>query len=279
MIESPLSRPYDITPPRGLLHLDWRELWRFRELFYIFVWRDIKVRYKQTVLGVAWVVFQPLITMGIFTLFFGYLAKIPSHGIPYPIFVYTGLLFWNYYSTAVTLASSSMVDNENIIKKIYFPRIILPLATATTPLVDFLISLTVLFGLMLHYGFMPGLTGLLLLPLLIVAVLGNAIGLSLLTASLNARYRDVRYLLPFFFQTVFFLTPIIYPVTLVPANLQWLMYLNPMAGIITIARHALLRTGPIPWQLTGISLLAGVVVFVCGLTYFRKTERSFADIL
>lgn len=275
--QSPIH--YVITPPRSLVQFNFPELWRFRELLYIFVWRDIKVRYKQTVLGVAWAVFQPLVTMLIFTVFFGRLAQVPSDGTPYPIFVYSGLLFWNYFSTALTNASNCLIENENIIKKIYFPRLILPLSTTTTPAIDFVFALLVLFGLMAYYRYVPDFWGIVILPVLLLFSFMAASGLGLFLASLNAKFRDVRYILPFFIQILLFVTPVIYPVSLLPERLQWILYLNPMTGVITVARSLLLGGSMINWELVGISAAMSIIFLLIGIMYFRKTERFFADIL
>jgi len=271
--------PYEIKPPRGLIRINFKELWRYRELFYIFVWRDIKVRYKQTALGVVWAVFQPFLTMIIFSLFFGRLAKVPSEGIPYPVFVYAGLLLWNYFAAALTSSSDSLLANEGIIKKVYFPRLILPISSTITPAIDFGISFLVLLALMLYYRFTPTIVGILIMPVLLTVSLLCAAGIGFLLSSINVKYRDVRYILPFFIQIMLFLTPVIYPVSIIPARFQWLAYLNPMTGLITIARALLLHTGAVDWKLLPISLLVALVLFLVGLFYFRKTERFFADII
>ncbi len=275
----PKPTPYIISPPKGLVRINLPELWRYRELFYIFVWRDIKVRYKQTVLGLIWAIFQPFATMIIFTVFFGRLAKIPSDSIPYPIFVYTGLLFWTYYQTALTNATSCLVENESIIKKVYFPRLILPISTTITPLIDFASALCVLFGLMIYYHYTPHLAGIIVLPILLVMSTISASGLGLYLASLNVKYRDVRYVVPFFIQMLLFVTPVIYPVSLIPQKLQWLIYLNPMTAVITLARNLLLGSGTIEWRYIGISLLSSMIIFILGVAFFRKTERFFADLI
>lgn len=270
---------YEITPPKKLVSINLPEIWRYRDLLYIFVWRDIKVRYKQTAIGVVWAIFQPLFTMIIFTVFFGRLAQMPSDGVPYPIFVYAGLLLWNYFSSALASASDSLVYNESIVKKVYFPRLILPLSTTVTPAVDFLLALIVLFGLMAYYHFTPHLLGIILLPLLLLISLLSAWGLGTLLASVNVKYRDVRHALPFFIQLMLFLTPVIYPVSMIPAKFQWIIYLNPMAGIIQTARAALLGGGAVDWSILFISFGISLVLVYCGIYYFRKTERFFADIL
>lgn len=281
MTETPseLKLRYEITPPKGLVRINWAELWRYRELFYIFVWRDIKVRYKQTVLGVAWAIFQPFVTMVVFTVFFGRLAQIPSDNIPYPIFVYSGLLFWMYYLSALTNTTGSLVENENIIKKVYFPRLILPISTAITPAIDFLAALIILFCLMAFYRYTPSVVGIMALPVLLLVSTVAASGLGLFMASLNAKYRDVRYILPFFLQLMLYVTPVIYPIGLLPEKWQWLLYLNPMTGVITVARTLILGQGTIDWNYVALSVLISVIIFALGLVYFRKTERFFADII
>lgn len=270
---------YVIAPPKGLVRINWPELWRYRELFYIFVWRDVKVRYKQTVLGVAWAVFQPLATMIIFTVFFGRIAHVPSDNVPYPIFAYVGLLLWTYYMSALGNATNCLVENENIVKKVYFPRLILPVSTTITPLIDFGAALVVLFGLMAWYRYVPHAWGIVALPFLLLVSTVAASGLGLFLASFNAKYRDVRYALPFFLQLLLYVTPVIYPVSLVPARWQWLLYLNPMTGVISVARSLLVGGSSIHWGLVGISLLSAAAAFVCGVIYFRRTERFFADII
>lgn len=270
---------YTIKPPKRLVNINLPEIWRFRDLFYIFVWRDIKVRYKQTVLGILWVVFQPLLTMIIFTIFFGRLANMPSNDIPYPIFVYSGLLFWNYYSTALTNSSNCLVENEGIVKKVYFPRLILPLSSTITPIIDFLFALVILFILMFYYQYVPSIMGIFLLPILLIMSFISAAGLGLFFSAVNIKYRDVRYALPFFIQMLMFLSPVIYPVNIIPERYQWLLYLNPMTGVITLARNSLLVLTNTEWQYILISLASAGALFLFGLYYFKKTERFFADIL
>jgi lipopolysaccharide transport system permease protein len=271
---------YTITPPRGLVRINWAELWRYRELLYIFVWRDIKVRYKQTFLGAAWAIFQPFINMVIFTVIFGNLAKVPSDGIPYPIFVYTGLLFWTYFQTALTNATNCLVDNQSIVQKVYFPRLILPISTTITPVIDFIIALIILFGLMIYFHYTPHFLGIIILPLLLLGSIISASGLGLLMGALNVKYRDIRYIVPFFIQILLYVTPVIYPVSLISAKFQWLLYLNPMSGVVTLARGLVLGKGAtLDIHYLVISLLSGIFLFVFGLIYFRKTERFFADLV
>lgn len=275
---SEASYSHTIKPRRGWTNLNLKELWHYKELFYIFAWRDIKVRYKQTAIGVLWAILQPFLSMVVFSVFFGGLANIPSSGIPYPIFVFSGLLFWNYFSTSLTSSSNSLVSNEAIIKKIYFPRLLLPLSATITPLVDFFLAGVILAGLMVYYHFAPTLLGILLIPVLIVITLFTASGVGAFLASINVRYRDVREALPFFIQILFFVTPVIYPTTLVPERFQWLLGLNPMSGIIEAARAGIVGTGDVNFPLLGVAAIMAVLFFVFGLYYFKKTERIFADV-
>lgn len=270
---------YVITPPKRLVDINLPEIWRYKELLYTFAWRDIKVRYKQTVLGIAWAIFQPLFTMIIFTVFFGNLAKIPSDGVPYPIFVYSGLLFWTYFSSSLTNASNCMVDNEGIIKKIYFPRLLLSVSATVTPIIDFCFTFVVFLGLMAVFRFVPNFLGLLVTPLLLLISMVTASGIGLFLASVNVKYRDVRYILPFFIQILMFVTPVIYPVSIIPESYKWIAYLNPMTGVINSARVLILGGGSFDWLGIYISTIAAIIYFILGVMYFRKTERFFADII
>ncbi len=267
-----------IKPKKTFSWNDIRELWEYRELLYFFVWRDLKVRYKQTAIGVAWAIFQPLVTMIVFTIFFGGLAKIPSDGAPYPIFVFIGLIIWQFFSTAVTDASNSLIMNQGILTKIYFPRLIFPISNVATKCVDFLIATFILAGLMIYYHFVPHLYGLLIFPLLLVLTFLLSTGIGFFLASLNVKYRDVRYALPFFIQIFLFITPVIYPPSIAGAY-AWIMAFNPLTGIIKAARATILGNMPINWFLLCISAAASVMVFLAGLVYFKKTEKYFADII
>lgn len=255
-----------------------REIWNYRELLYFFTWRDLKVRYKQTFIGVAWAIFQPLITMVVFSVFFGYLAKMPSDDIPYPIFVYVGLLLWQFFSNSLSSISNCLISNKAIITKVYFPRIILPISAAITKFVDFLIASGILVGLMFYYGYVPRLSGFLILPLLVFIAFMAALGLGLFLAALNVKYRDVGYVLPFFIQLMFFMTPVIYPASLTGIY-SWFLAMNPITGVIKAARAALLGNFPINWELLGISALACFIMLIFGFWYFKKTEKYFADIV
>ena len=270
---------YTITPPRGLISINLEELYRYKELLYIFVWRDIKVRYKQTAIGILWAILQPLLAMVIFSVFFGRLAKVPSDGVPYPIFVYVGLLLWNYYSTGLTSSSNCLIENESIIKKVYFPRIILPISANATPLVDFFFSFIVLIGLMFYYHYTPHLIGVLLLPVLLIVSLLSSAGLGLFLSAANAKYRDVKYVVPFFVQLLMYVTPVIYPASIIPSSYQWIAFINPMAGVITIARNSILGTASIDYYLLLSTFVISALIFIFGIMYFRRTERFFADVL
>ncbi|MBU2540195.1 ABC transporter permease [Patescibacteria group bacterium] len=267
-----------IKPNKGFFNLDLKEIWHFRELFYFLSWRDVKVRYKQTLIGIAWAVLQPFLTMIIFSIFFGKLAGISSGEIPYPIFVYSGLLFWNYFANSLLTASNSLIAEQNVIQKVHFPRIIIPLASTFVFLLDFVFSFIVFVGLMFYYHFFPTLTGLLLIiPSLLITFFGIS-GLSLVFSAINVKYRDVRYALPFFIQLLLFLTPVIYPVSIL-GKYQWLLYLNPISGVIETIRTGLLGVGTINWFAFGFSALISIVLFFLGILYFKKSERFFADII
>ena len=267
-----------IKPRTAFDFSDLKEIWEYRELLYFFTWRDLKVRYKQTFIGVSWAVFQPLITMIVFSVFFGKLANMPSDDIPYPIFVYVGLLLWQFFSGSLTQISNSFVDHKNIITKVYFPRIIMPISATITKFVDFLIASVILVGLMIYYGYLPNLSGILILPFLLFITFIAALGLGLFLASLNVKYRDVRYILPFFIQLGLFITPVIYPAS-ITGIWSWFLAMNPMTGVIKAARAALLGNFPINWPLLGISTFACIFMLFIGYYYFRKTEEFFADIV
>jgi len=267
-----------IRPKKTFSFKDLRELWDYRELLYFFSWRDIKVRYKQTTIGIAWAVFQPLITMVIFSVFFGRLAEIPSDGVPYPIFVFIGLLFWQFFSGSLSDTSNSLVSNQAIVTKVYFPRLILPISAVIVKMVDFLIASVILIGLMIYYHFTPTLLGIAVFPILLIITFMASIGFGLFLASINVKYRDVRYVLPFFIQILMYLTPVIYPAS-IAGKYSWILALNPMTGVIQTARTALLGTTPINWLLVTISFVATVIVMLVGIYTFKKTERYFADII
>lgn len=267
-----------IRPKRGWWDLDLRELWEYRELLYFFVWRDVKVRYKQTVIGVAWAIIQPFMTMVVFSLFFGKLAKIPSHGLPYPIFYYSALLPWTYFANALQNATNAIISHQNLVKKVYFPRLILPLSAVLDALVDFAVAFLVLIGMMLFYGIVPT-WKFLLLPAFLLLAVATALGVGLWLSALNAIYRDIRYAVPFLVQFWMFASPVAYPSSLVPERWQWLYGLNPMAGVIEGFRWALTGQGQPPGLLFGVSILAVLLILMGGLIYFRKMEGIVADLV
>ena len=267
-----------IKPKKTISWEDIKEIWKFKELLYFFTWRDIKVRYKQTVIGILWALFQPFMTMIVFSVFFGGLAKMPSDGIPYPIFVYTGLLLWQFFSGALSSTSSCLIGNQGIITKVYFPRLLLPISSTITKFVDFAIASTILVGMMIYYQYKPNLIGLLILPLCLLITFMASVGGGLFLASINVKYRDVRYALPFFISIMLYLTPVIYPASLV-GKYSWILALNPMTGVIKAARAALLGNAPINWTLLFISGATSFAILVIGFIFFKKTERYFADIV
>lgn len=265
-----------IEPPRGWFNLPLKELWDYRELLYFYVWRDVKVRYKQTIIGVLWVVLQPLMTMGVFTLFFGRLAKLPSNGLPYPVFYFSALVPWTYFSNALQNCTNVVVDNQRVITKVYFPRLILPLSAVISGLVDFAIGFVVLLVVTAIYGIKPTLAVLWLPVLLLLAVL-TALGVGLWMSALNALYRDVRYVVPFLIQFWMFASPVAYPSSLVPQAWRWLYSLNPMAGVIDGFRWALTGHGVAPGGLMLASASAVIVVVLGGLFFFQRMEGTVAD--
>jgi lipopolysaccharide transport system permease protein len=274
-----MSNQTIVIRPKKIFHFsDLKELWQFKELLYFFTWRDLKVRYKQTLIGVLWAIFQPFITMFVFTIFFSNLIHVPSDNVPYPIFVYAGLLFWQFFSTALVDISNCLITNQSIITKVYFPRLILPLSSVTTKLVDFIISASILVVMMIYYGFTPKIESLLVIPLVIAISFMASVGLGLILSAINVKYRDVRYVLPFFIQMLLFVTPVIYPAS-IAHKYSWILALNPMTGAIQSARAALLGTTAINWNLIGISFVSCFVLMLIGIYLFKKVERYFADIV
>lgn len=267
-----------IKPSRGAVKLGLRDLWEYRELLYFLVWRDLKVRYKQTALGLAWVVLQPLIATLIFTLVFGNLANMPSGGLPYAVFSFAGLLPWTYFATALTRAGGSLVNNAQLITKIYFPRLLIPLAATLAGLVDVAVSLVVLLVIMAVYGVAPGLA-IVTLPVFLLMAVAAAAGASLWLAALNVQYRDINYLLPFLIQIWMYASPVVYATSLIPQRWQALYALNPMAGVVEGVRWALTGRTDMPLPMILVSAAVILVLLVSGLLFFRRTERTFADIV
>ena len=277
--ETPDTKPTVIIEPRrGLLHLDLPAIWQYRVLLYFLVWRDLKVRYKQTAIGIGWAVIQPLITMLIFTVIFGYFAKLPSDGLPYPIFAYSGLLPWNYFASALNRCSVSVVADAHLITKVYFPRLILPIAGAISGLIDFAISFFLLLGMMTWFGSVPG-WSVLTIPVFLGLALVTALAVGLWLSALNVRYRDVGHTIPFLVQVWMFLSPIVYPVSIIPEKYRLLYSLNPMVGVIEGFRWALLgKAGP-EFSLLVVSAFVVGVLFVTGLVFFKNMEQTFADVV
>jgi lipopolysaccharide transport system permease protein len=267
-----------IEPPRAWMDLRLREVWMYRELLYFFVWRDLKVRYKQTAIGVAWVVLQPLMSMGAFTLFFGKLAKLPSDGLPYPVFYFAALAPWTYFSSALLKTTGIVVGSQGLITKVYFPRLILPISGVVSGLVDFGISFLVLLALVLSYGLRPGLHAI-WLPFLLVLAMATALGIGLWLSALNALYRDVGYVTPFLVQFWMLASPVAYPSSLVPQKWRWLYGLNPMTGVIEGFRWALTGHGQAPSELMLASTAAVAVLLVGGLMFFQRMEGTVADLV
>lgn len=268
-----------IKPDSEWKLFDFKEILRYKELLYIFIWRDIKVRYKQTILGFLWVIFQPSVTTVVFTIFFGNLAKIPSGNLPYSLFVLIGLVFWSFFSNAVSAASNSMLANEGIIKKVYFPKIILPFSAILISLFDFSITLAILFIFAAFLGFYPHILGVIIIPIAILVISITAVGLGTFLAAVNVKYRDVRYVLPYFIQILLFLTPVIYPLTIVSDRNKYIMALNPMTSVVETVRVVFSRGQFINISLILISLTSSIIIFLLGLWYFKKTERFFTDVI
>ena len=266
------------APSSGWVPLRLGELWAYRELLYFLVWRDIKVRYKQTLLGAAWAVIQPFCTMVVFSLFFGRLARVPSDGIPYPVFSYAALVPWSFFANGLTEASNSLVTSSNLIKKIYFPRLAIPLASVLAGLVDFAIAFSVLVGMMLYYGLVPTMN-VLWLPAFLLLALTTSLGTGLWLSALNVKFRDVRYVVPFVVQFWMFATPIAYPSSLLPEPWRTLYGLNPMVGVVEGFRWALISTETRPGPTVLLSAAASLLILVGGAFYFRRMEKMFADVV
>ena len=267
-----------IQPTRGFFKLDLAAVWEFRELLYFLVWRDVKVRYKQTVIGAAWVILQPLLTMVIFTVIFGHLAKMPSDGLPYSIFTYTALLPWNYFSQAIIRSGASLVGDSNLVKKVYFPRLIIPLASVLSPLVDFFVSFFLLIAMMAWFGIAPG-WGVLVLPLFLLLAFMTALAFGLWLSPLNAKYRDVGHTIPFLTQFWMYASPVAYSVSLIPEDWRLIYSLNPMAGVIEGFRWALLGKESPAFGVMAVSALVVVALLLGGIVFFKRMERTFADVV
>ena len=267
-----------IQPSRGLFHLELSAIWQHRDLLLLLAWRDIKVRYKQTAIGAGWAIIQPLLTMVVFTVVFGNLAKIPSDGLPYPIFAYTALLPWTYFAQGLNRSGNSMVGNARLITKVYFPRLLIPLSALGAPTVDFFLSFLILLGLMAWYGISPT-WSVLALPLLLLLALLTAITAGLWLSPINVKYRDVSYTLPFLTQFWMYASPVVYPVSLVPEKWRWLYSLNPMVGVIEGFRWALLGKQSPDLTVMAVSTSVVLIFFLGGIVFFKRVERMFADVV
>lgn len=267
-----------IEPSQGWVFLKLSELWEYRELLYFLTWRDIKVRYKQTLLGAAWAIIQPLSTMVVFSLFFGKLANVPSDGVPYPIFSYVALVPWSFFANGLSQSSNSLVGSANLIKKVYFPRLTIPIATVLSGTIDFGLAFVILLGMMLFYGIVPT-VNIVWLPLFIILALATSLGVGLWLSAMNVQFRDVRYTVPFITQFWLFITPIAYPSSLLSEPWRTLYGINPMAGVVEGFRWALLGTDTAPGPIIIISSLAALTLLISGLFYFRRMEKTFADVV
>jgi lipopolysaccharide transport system permease protein len=267
-----------IEPSRRFPRVGLRELWAYRGLFWFLVWRDVKVRYAQTVLGVAWAVFQPVLTMVVFAVVFGRLARMPSDGAPYPVFALAALVPWTYFATGVTAASNSLTASTGLITKVYFPRLVIPFAAIAAGLPDLAIGLAFLGVVMAAYGVAPALAAVVVLPVLVASMLVTMAGVGCWLAALNIQFRDVKFVVPVLTQVWLYASPVIYPASMVPPRFRGLYALNPMAGVIEGFRAALLGSRPVPWGDVAVSTAVGAALFVSGTLYFRRTERVFADV-
>ncbi len=267
-----------IRPSRGWVALRLKDLWEYRELIYFLTWRDLKVRYKQTIMGTAWAIIQPFMTMVVFTIFFGRLAKIPSDGIPYPIFAYAALVPWTFFANGLTQCSNSLVGDANLITKVYFPRLAIPLSAILSGIVDFGVAFLVLIGMMLFYGIIPT-ANIIWLPFLLLLALTTSLGVGLWFSTLNVEFRDVRYTIPFFIQFWMFATPIAYPSSLLSEPWRTVYGINPMVGVIEGFRWALLGANTFPGPILFVSSFVSFVLLVSGVFYFRRMEKTFADVV
>jgi len=267
-----------IRPSKGWVSLGLKELWDYRELLFFLIWRDIKVRYKQTVLGASWAIIQPFFTMVVFSLFFGKLAKVPSDGIPYPIFSYSALVPWAFFAHGLNQASNSLVGGSNLIKKVYFPRLAMPIASVLAGVVDFVLAFVMLIGMIFYYGMVPT-VNIVFLPLFLLLALITSLGVSLWLSAMYVQFRDIRHIIPFLTQIWLFATPIAYPSSLLSEPWRTIYGLNPMVGVVEGFRWALLGTKTAPWLIIILSSLVAVALLITGAYYFRRMEKTFADVV
>jgi lipopolysaccharide transport system permease protein len=290
MAQTTLERTKDeiiyIRPPQGWMGLNLKDLWLYRELIYFLIWRDVKVRYKQTVLGASWAIIQPLMTMVVFTVLFGRVAKVPTDGIPYPIFSYTALLPWGLFTKALSDAGRSLIQNRSMITKVYFPRLVIPISSVVSGIVDFGLAFTIFIGMLIYYNSDLGGNyniqpnyAVVTLPLFILLAMITSLGVGLWLSALNVIYRDVNYMLPFITQIWLFITPVAYPASMIPEKWQLVYALNPMTGVVEGFRWALLGMEPAPGPMVAVSTVIAVIVLITGLFYFRRMERTFADMV
>ena len=266
-----------IEPEKGWKLFNLKEIWQYRDLFFFLVWRDIKSRYAQSILGVGWAVIQPLFSMVVYTVIFGNLAKMESEGLPYAIFNYSALVPWTYFSNALIMASESLVSSKDMLTKVYFPRVIIPLAPVLGKLVDFGVALLILFGMMLWFGITPTVWAL-FIPVLVILMMIAASGIGMWVTALAIQYRDIKYGMRFFVQLLMYSVPVVYSIQIVPEHLRMLYALNPMVGVIQGFRSALLGSTAIPWEAMGIGLIVSLLIFITGAFYFKRMERVFADV-
>ena len=284
MVENlpPINHQVVIEPSKGWYSLQLGSIWQYRELLYFLVWRDIKVRYKQTALGVTWVILQPVVSMVVFTILFGYLLQVPSGDVPYPIFSYVALLPWNYFASSINKSSTSLIQNTNLVTKVYFPRMVIPISSVLSGLVDFAIGFLILIILMFIFKVPPA-PSILFLPAFLFLAMQTALGFGFWLSALNVRYRDVNYLVPFILQIWMYLTPVIYGVDLIPEPYRFLLALNPMTAVVEGFRWALLgpqlESAQAPGTILLFSFLISIFVLITGAVFFRRTERTFADII
>lgn len=267
-----------IAPSRGWVSLKLKELWEYRELLYFLTWRDVKVKYKQTVIGAAWAIIQPFFTMVVFSLFFGKLAKVPSDGIPYPIFSYSALVPWTFFANGLSQSSNSLVGSANLIKKIYFPRLVMPISSVVSGAVDFVLAFIVLLGMMLFYKIYPSIN-IIWLPFLLLLAFITSLAVGLWLSAMNVQFRDVRYAVPFLTQFWLFATPIAYPSSLLPEPWRTIYGINPMVGVVEGFRWALLRTDTAPGPIIIVSTITALALLISGAFYFRRMEKTFADVV
>lgn len=267
-----------IKAKKGFLSVDLHEIWEYRELLFFLTLRQIKVRYKQTIMGASWAVLQPFLTMIVFTIIFGNFAKIPSENIPYPIFSYSGLVLWTYFSTSLSQAGNSLVGNTNLVTKVYFPRLFIPTSSCLAGLVNYSVAMSIIVLMMVYYKFVPNIK-IIIVPLVVFTTFILASGISYWLSSICVKYRDIKFILPFFTQLLMFTSPVIYPPNIVSEKYRWLLYLNPMTGLINAHRASLLGYKEVNFATLGVSIIISLFIFVTGIIFLKNTEKGFADLI